>query len=357
MVDKGKDLLNKAKQPGMGMTRAEFLQLSALTVGGVLTTGVLTSCGTTTKSGLKQASLRLLWLPQAQFAGDYVALDKGFYKEEGIEMTVSPGGPNLYPLNLVASQTDTFGVMGPSAVIQGRDKSLPLKNICMDFGKGQDVMVAKKDSGINRPKDFEGKKIAIYFGELQFRVRAMVKFDGGDPTKMIEIPQGGDLSPFINGEWDVCSTVAFNELITLRDEKNIPLNTFDVNDYGVGFPVQGLSCADKVIAQDPEMVKSFVKAHIRGWKYAIENPDEAVDIVMKFGEMEKGHQVAMLKEVTKLIKAGKAPTMGLGYINPDDFQKTIDFLFENEFIAAKPNLADCIWADAWNAVPDSVKKM
>ena len=83
---------------------------------------------------LAKASLRLKWLPQAQFAGFYVALAKGYYKAEGIDLTINPGGPNLLTENLVATGADTFGLSGGTdSVFAARDKNLPI--VCIEIGR------------------------------------------------------------------------------------------------------------------------------------------------------------------------------------------------------------------------------
>ena len=335
------------------------MRLSAIAAGSVLTSSLLPSCSPkTTTAGLTTASMRLMWLPQAQFAGPYVALDQGFYKDEGLDLTLSPGGPNLYPTNLVASDTDDFGTLGPTACITSRDQGLPLKTVLIEFDKDHCAMVSHADSGITRPKDFEGKKVAIWFGELQYRVRAMVVEDGGDPTLMTEIPQGADLTPFVQGQWDVCSTTKFNELITLRDELKVPMNIFDLADYKCGMPAQGAASSDKVLQREPKIATAFVSGTIRGWKWALENPEATVDIVMKQGSgLNRDHQVAMLKECLSLLQTGQVPTKGIGYIDPSDMQRAIDFLYNYKIISATQNVADTYWDAGWNSVPDSVKKI
>jgi NitT/TauT family transport system substrate-binding protein len=319
--------------------------------------GILTSCGST-EAGLKQASMRIRWLPQAQFAGTYVALEKGFYEDEGIALTVNPGGPNIYATNLVATMSDQFGHVDYVAVTAARDKGLPVKVILAEEQYDQAVLVTHADSGITRPKDFEGKTVAIWFGTLQYQVRGIVAQDDGDPSKVIEVPQGGDLGPFLAREWDVASAMSYNELVTLRDEMQVPINEIWVKDWGAGYSRQGISCADRLLEEDPELVEGFVKASVRGWKYAFENPDEALDIVLKYGpELTREHQKSMLDQMLAAVTAEPAATHGIGYMDPDAVAKTVAFMKDNDLIVESVNPADVYNSAAWDKVPDDIRKI
>jgi len=110
------------------------------------------------------ASLRLKWLTQAQFAGFYVALEKGYYKDEGINVAINPGGPNLLTENLVATGADTFGLSGGSdSVFAARDKGLPVVCIGVAHQQTPFVFVSHKDGAVQSVADFKGKKITTWF--------------------------------------------------------------------------------------------------------------------------------------------------------------------------------------------------
>src|SRR3954463_15578172 len=130
---------------------------------------------------LIKASLRLKWLPQAQFAGFYVAQAKGYYKDEGIDLTINPGGPNLLTENLVATGADTFGLSGGTdSVFAGVEKGLPIVSIGVAHQITPFVFVVRKDGPVKSLKDFEGKKVTAWFTGANYVLLGMLAKAGVD---------------------------------------------------------------------------------------------------------------------------------------------------------------------------------
>lgn len=304
-----------------------------------------------------KVSLRLKWLHQAQFAGYYVAREKGFYKEEKLDVTINPGGPQIVAENLVASGADDFAHGGGlETAMTGREKGLPIVVIASLFQKTPFMLVAKKESGITRLEDFPGKKVSMWYTGMQYIVRGMLRAKGLDPAKITEVPQPVTMAPFVRGEVDVASVTPYNELQTLYAEGHKDLVLFDPADYGIVIPRDPIVTSEKMIKERPEVVQRFLRASLRGWKYAIENQEEAVDIVMKQNpNLKREHQAAMLREVGKLLTWGPGKEKGIGYIDPKTVEFTSAFLLENKQLQKPAVASEVTEPKFWNEVPASYK--
>jgi NitT/TauT family transport system substrate-binding protein len=290
-----------------------------------------------TKEPVK-ASLRLKWLPQAQFAGFYVAQAKGYYKDVGIDLTINPGGPNLLTENLVATGADTFGLSGGTdSVLAGVEKGLPIVSVGVAHQITPFVFVARKDGPIKSLKDFEGKKVTAWFTGANYVLLGMLAKAGVDRSKVDLQPQQVSVTPFVNGEIDVVTATRYNELWSIRDRMGADkLQMFVAEDSGITFPRDTLIVSKETAQKNPELVKGFLRASIRGWREAMANPKEAVDLLMKIAPtLNRAQQEFMLAEAYRLMVAGKAGSEGLFYIDPPAIQAAHDFLLSNK-VLAKP---------------------
>jgi NitT/TauT family transport system substrate-binding protein len=301
-----------------------------------------------------KATLRLKWLPQTQFAGFYYALAKGYYKEEGIDLTINPGGPNLLPENLVATGADTFGLSGGTdSVMAAIDKGMPIVSIGVAHQITPFVFVARKDGPIKTLEDFQGKKVTAWFTGANYVLFGMLANKGIDRAKVDIQPQQVSVTPFVNGEVDVVTATWYNELYTLRQrvgENNLRL--FKAEDYGITFPRDTLIVSRKTAQEQPELVKGFLRASIRGWREAMAHPKEAVDVVMKIAPtLDRTHQEFMLTEAYRLMVAGKAKTDGLFWIDPTAIQAAQDFLLKNKVIGKPVDVSAAFDASFLQSIP------
>lgn len=320
------------------MFRRHFLAaLSAV----VMCTGLM-SAGTAQSADLIKASLRLKWLPQTQFAGFYVAQAKGYYKDEGIDLTINPGGPNLLTENLVASGTDTFGLSGGTdSVFAARDKSLPIVSIGIAHQLTPFVFVVRKDGPIKTLEDFRGKNITAWYTGANYVLLGMLANKGIAQDQVNMQPQQVSITPFVDGSVDVITATWYNELNTIKARMGADnLRLFVPEDYGITFPRDTLIVSEKTARENPKLVAAFLRASIRGWKDAIKDQKGAVDTVMKIAPtLERAHQEAMLSEAIRLMKAGDAGKNGLFAIDPKAVQKAHDFLLKYKVISKPVDLA------------------
>ncbi|MDD5398442.1 MAG: ABC transporter substrate-binding protein [Dehalococcoidia bacterium] len=277
---------------------------------------------------LQPVSLQLQWITQAQFAGYYVALDKGWYREEGLDLTIRPGGPDTDLVGEVASGKSDFGTAFLADLSVAIQKNQPVVSIAQIQQMNGLLLIAKKSSGIKRPVDFVGKRIGIWGTNWETQLRALLARERIQREKVKITPQGFDMQPFLNGDLDVASAMVYNEYhqvleagMSLHD-----LNIIDYVLYGLGFPGDTLFTSRWLAGQNPSLCGQVLRASLRGWQYAIDNPKEAVDIVLKYdksGTAVRSHQLSMMREISRLVKV---PWREMGYTDRTTVQQMINIL-------------------------------
>ncbi|MCQ0969742.1 ABC transporter substrate-binding protein [Paracoccus sp. TK19116] len=264
-------------------------------------------------------TLQLKWVTQAQFAGYYVALDKGFYEEEDLNVTIKPGGPDIAPEQVIAGGGADVIVDWMAAALAAREKGLPLVNIAQPFKQGGLQLTCLKETGIETPDDFPGHTLGVWFYGNEYPFYAWmaklgVPTEGGEDGVTV-LKQGFNVDPLLQKQADCISVMTYNEYGQVLDAGITPdqLTTFNYLEEGVGMLEDGLYVVESSL-EDPEMVDKlarFVRASMKGWKYAEENPDEAAQIVIdndETGAQTLEHQQYMMGEVAKLT-AGSDGTL------------------------------------------------
>jgi len=253
---------------------------------------------------LKQLRFLPQWQPQAQFAGYYVAKDKGIYEKYGIDLIMMRGGPDYPASEMLAEDKTDIATMFLSTAIQKRAKGIALVNIGQIVQRSGFILVARKSSGILAPGDLNGKKVGLW---PDFRLQTLA-FLRKNSVKAIIVPQADTVNLFLRGGVDAASAMWYNEYHTIInagiDEDE--LTTFFLNKYGLNFPEDGIYALEENVRKDRGLYCNFVKASLEGWRYAFQHPDEARDIVMRYvKEAHLGtnstHQKWMLARMKDII--------------------------------------------------------
>ena len=299
----------------------------------------------TTVQAADDVKLQLQWVTQAQFAGYYVALDKGFYTAEDLNVTILPGGPDIAPPQVLAGGgADAMLNWMPSA-LAAREKGLPVVNIAQPFKSSGLMLTCWKDTGIKSPADFKGKTIGVWFyGNeypfLSWMSKEGISTEGGDDGVTV-LRQGFNVDPLLQRQADCISTMTYNEFGQVLDAgvSEDELITFKYEDQGVATLEDGIYALEDNL-QDPafadKMVR-FVRASMKGWKYAEANPAEAANIVLdndESGAQTEAHQVRMMGEIAKLTAGSN------GTLDPADYERTVATLMaggSDPVITAKPS--------------------
>ena len=293
----------------------------------------------------EKVTLQLKWVTQAQFAGYYVAKDKGFYKAEGIDITIKPGGPDISPPQVIAGGgADVIIDWMPSA-LAAREKGVALVNIAQPFKRSGMMLTCRKDSGVATPADFKDKTLGVWFFGNEYPFMAWMaklglKTDGSAGGVKV-IKQGFNVDPIIQKQAACVSTMTYNEYWQVIDAglKAEDLVVFNYTDQGVSTMEDGLYALEGKLS-DPAYaarLAKFLKASMKGWEYARANPDEAVKIILDndaSGAQKEPHQKRMMGEINKLT-AGAT-----GKLDPADFERTVTTLMgsggEQAVITKKP---------------------
>lgn len=185
----------------------------------------------------------------------------------------------------------------------------------------------------------------------------MLTKNGIMPGEYSLTAQAVSMTPFINRETDVAMVTLYNELNVLK-ARGVKVRTFAPDDYGVSVPRDSLITSEKMIAEKPKAVQGFMNATLRGWKYAIKNQSEALDIVMAAAPgLERAHQALMLQEIAKLMLADTGTTEGLGALNMPRLKGAHDMLVQAKVLAGPVDFNTAFDPRFWNAVPAADKKM
>jgi NitT/TauT family transport system substrate-binding protein len=276
-------------------------------------------------------TLQLKWVTQAQFAGYYVAQDKGFYEEEDLDVTINPGGPDIAPPQVIAGGgADVIIDWMPSA-LASREKGVPLVNIAQPFKRSGMMLTCLKETGIESPEDFRGKTLGVwFFGNeypfLSWMSQLGIETEGGEDEVTV-LKQGFNVDPLLQKQADCISTMTYNEYWQVIDAglSEGDLVVFPYEDQGVSTLEDGLYVIEESL-EDPAFVDKmvrFVRASMKGWEYARENPDEAALIVLEndaTGAQTEEHQKRMMGEINKLTEGSD------GRLDPADYQRTVDTL-------------------------------
>ncbi len=300
-------------------------------------------------------TLQLKWVTQAQFAGYYVAKDKGFYTEADLDVEIKPGGPDIAPPQVIAGGGADVIIEWMPAALAAREKGLALVNIAQPFKRSGMMLTCRKETGITSPEDFRGKTLGVwFFGNefpfLSWMAQLSIPTTGGaDGVEVLK--QGFNVDPLIQKQADCVSTMTYNEYWQVIDAGFTPddLVVFNYTDQGVATLEDGIYTTEENLA-DPEMADKlarFVAASMQGWAYARENPDEAADIILEndaSGAQTEDHQRRMMREINKLTEGSD------GTLDVAAAETTVDSLLsggDDPVITKRPEGA---WTDKITAM-------
>jgi len=306
-----------------------------------------------------KVTIQLKWVTQAQYGGYFVAKDKGFYQAEGLDVTIKPGGPDIAPPQVIAGGGADVIIDWMPAALASREKGVALVNIAQIFKKSGMMLTCRKDSGIKSPADFRGKTLGVWFYGNEYPFLSWMSKLGipttGGSNGVTVLKQGFNVDPILQKQAECVSTMTYNEYWQIVDAGLSPseLVVYKYEDQGVSTLEDGLYVLEKNLRKKAFVSKMarFLRASIKGWKYAADHPDEAADIVLEnddTGAQTEKHQRRMMREINKLV--GNQP-QGIGYLIPADYRRTVDVLMSSDsdpVISKKPKGA---WTHSiWNAM-------
>jgi NitT/TauT family transport system substrate-binding protein len=264
---------------------------------------------------LTPVSLQLGWFANAQMAGDFTAIGKGYFKEAGLDVKIVPGGPSIDPVGVVASGSVMLGnVASIGVLVAGRSRGLPIKAFATAFQRHPFAFFYLKDKGIKTPADFAGKTVGIQ-GTARPLLDAVLAKYNVPREKVNVIIIGGTTTPLLTGQADVVSGWVINYA------QNQPIagkaDHFLLWDLGIRMYAYTYFTTDQVFATKKDVLTRYTAAAGKGWQYAREHPDEAVDFVLKATSgLDRDMEVPTWKVSIPYVTSPATLQQGWGYMDP-----------------------------------------
>ncbi|HLW46809.1 MAG TPA: ABC transporter substrate-binding protein [bacterium] len=262
-------------------------------------------------------SEQLGWLVNAQMAGDFVAIGKGYFKDAGIDLKIQPGGPNIDPVQIVAGGGVPFGNVSSVAVlVNARSRGLPVKAFGAVLQRHPFAFMFFTKSGIRTPKDFEGKTIGIQATARPLLEAVLAKYHV--PVDKVKVQfVGGDTRPLVTGQVDVITGWIIDAPQVEAVRQAGSYGYFKLWDLGIHLYAYTYFTTDRVLSERKDLLVRFLSASGRGWAYAAEHPDEAVDWVIKAAPaLSRPLELQTWKNEIPYMSSEMTKQHGLGYMDP-----------------------------------------
>jgi NitT/TauT family transport system substrate-binding protein len=288
----------------------------------------------TSASGeLTPVKLQLQWLTQAQFSGYYAALDQGYYEEEGLDVEILPSGGDIVPQDALANGEVDYAVAWVPKVLGSIEQGADITNVAQIFERSATLQVSFADAGIDSVADLEGKTIGSWGYGNEWELFAGLNKAGVTDFEIVQ--QAFDMNAFLAGDIDAAQAMTYNEYAQLLETENPEtgelyqpedFSVIDWNDEGTAMLQDAIWADAGRLADDAEYAETtvaFLKATLKGWMYARDNPQEAADIVTAAGStLGTSHQLWMTNEVNKLI--WPSTSGGIGIIDEAAWDATVE---------------------------------
>ena len=319
------------------------------TVGAITAVGalVLSGCSTagdtpeTDAAGeLTPITLQLQWVAQAQFAGSYAAVDQGFYEEEGLDVTIVEGGPDIVPQDVLAAGDVDYAISWVPKVLGSIEQGANITDVAQIFERSATTQISFKEKNIETAADLAGKNVGSWgFGNEWELFAGMQQADVAQGDISL-IQQAFDMNAFLSGDIDAAQAMTYNEYAQVLETENPEtgelyqpddLNVIDWNDEGTAMLQDAIWANTDQLESDADYAANtvkFIKASIKGWIFAANNPEDAAGIVTAAGSsLGQSHQLWMTNEVSKLIFPS---TNGVGLIDEAAWAKTVDIALNTQ---------------------------
>ena len=282
-------------------------------------------------TSMDSVRVQLQWFAQAQFAGYYVAKDKGFYADECLQVEILEGGVDIVPQQVLATGGAEFGIAWVPKALVSRQAGANIVNIAQVFERSGTLEVSWADSGITKPQDWAGKKVGNWgFGNEYELTAAIQKFNVPDVEL---VAQDFTMNALLNREIDAAEAMIYNEYAQVLEAVNpdtgelyqpSDLNVIDFNDVGTAMLQDAVWVEEGWIADEAnqDIAVRFLTATFRGWIHCLDNFDECVSIVLDNGStLGESHQQWQLNEILGLIFPA---TVDIGVMNKDLWDQTVE---------------------------------
>jgi NitT/TauT family transport system substrate-binding protein len=307
----------------------------------------LAACSTTAPAGdssgggssaapgaLKDVSLQLQWFTQGQFAGYIAAVDQGFYKEQGLNVTLKEGGVDIVPQTVLAQGQADYAIAWVPKALASREQGAGITDVAQVFQRSGTRQVSFAKEAITQPAQLKGKKVGNWGFGNEFELFAGMTGAGLKPASDVTlVQQQFDMQALLSGEIDAAQAMSYNEYAQVLEAKNpatgqlyqpSDFSLINWNDDGTAMLQDAIwASTDKL--SDPayqDTTVKFIAGSLKGWAFCRDNVEKCRDIVVKAGsKLGASHQLWQVNEVNKLI--WPSPAAGVGTIDPAAWAQTV----------------------------------
>jgi len=265
--------------------------------------------------------LQLRWTPQFQFAGYYAAVEKGFYREEGLDVQIRPGAPDRQPVaEVLAGRADY--AEGNSEVLLARLRGSPLVALAAIFQHSPSVLLALRNSRIESPQDLIGKKVMFMDSKNDPDFLTVLLNEGIQPSQLTILPSSYDFDDLITGKVDAFNAYLTNEPFFLK-QKDIEYTVINPRKYGVDFYSDVLFTSEHEVHAHPKRVEAMRRATLKGWRYAMDHPDEVIELLInKYGVKKSREHLKF--EADAMRQLILPDLVQIGHMNPERLHEMAD---------------------------------
>lgn len=314
------------------------------TLGSSAAWGAQAGAASASGSAAENLTLQLKWLPQFQFAGYYAAQAKGFYQQEGLNVTIVPGSKDISPLATLLAGNAQFSV-GDSDLLVARLQGQPIVAMAAVFQHSPYVILSRDDSNIRSPRDLVGKRVMMASTQGEIQLRAMLKRESIDPAQVKILPQSWSVDDLVARRVDAMSAYATVEPHQLLARGVAPA-TLRSSDFGVDFYGDILVTTEEQLAQQPVTSAAFLRASLKGWNYALKHPVEVADLILQVdGVARRGvTRDMLLREAEEMRTLILPDVVDIGHMSARRFQTMADMLISQGLAPSTGKLTGWLYA-------------
>jgi NitT/TauT family transport system substrate-binding protein len=307
------------------------------------------------KAGPDRVNLQLAWIPNSNQLGDIAAKQLGYFEEEGLDFHLQPGGPNNNGIPIVASgQYEVGDIAGSTNLMLAAAQGLPVRGFAAGLQKHPFAFLSRSKNPVRKAADFRGKKVGLSITSV-IQLRGVLKLNGIDPKEVEIVPIGSELTPLLTGQVDVVSAWLSNTTAIKRLGPGI--ETLSLWDAGVKLYANVYYATPETLAKKTDLLKRFTRAVARGWGFAHEQPEKAVELLIKeIPSLNAADELDAAKVILAHSFNDDTARLGWGTMDGKRWQTEIDLAASLGQLPRSPTLDEIVTFSVLDATSDARPK-
>lgn len=291
----------------------------------------------------EKVTVQLSWFHGVEYAGFYTAIEKGYYANENIEVTLKAGGPETNPLDEVNNGNAQFGIGSGDGLIIAKANGQNFMSVATIFRDNPLAITSLQNDGIQKPEDLTGKTVGAYsldlssysdFMFLAFMSRTGLKKDAMNYALIEDFYGANEIK---SGKMDAMSGMFATDQQVMTHEAGDEINLMYYKDYGVDVYINTIFVKDELTQSNPDLITRFIRATMKGYQYAVENPSEVAGFAIKYDDtLDLGYQQQVMQAQIPFIDTGNG---ALGSMDDNVWNITQEILLEFDLISTPVDLS------------------